>query len=1495
MTDTVTILDPQYSLSSEVRERLMKAAAAAAKWDIALRPIKPGTFQRRVAAARGTIHRLEARLAELPDSAADADRRIIGLLDLRANPRTLRSAVTGVEPKPRERDALPRVILNNKQDEPRVATLCAAYLIAVQGRAEASSFTVYLRAVQQHDPLTLREIWSIPAYLRFCLLELILIEAERTFRDHSPSADESVQRLFASLREVGNTDWLAVLEPLIAFDASLRKDPTGTYTRMDFESREIYRNRVALMARHSDCTELQVADYAFELAREASAQQYKDPRIQQRCSHIGYYLVSRGAARLADRISFHAPLSYRIRAAIRANADDFYITGIELVTVIFIAVALFPLLSSYPVFPRLAITFVLLIMPVMQCAVELMNNIVTATFDPEPLPKLDFSNGIAPDCATLVAVPTLLLNEKQVRELVDELEVRFLANRDPNLHFALLTDLPDSVSKPHDKDYNPLVDLAIHLIDGLNARYASPRNGGFLFLHRHRMFNVRQGVWMGWERKRGKLLDLNKLLMGEYDAFPIKAGRVDALPGIRYILTLDSDTQLPRGSAAQMVGAIAHPLNQAIIDPKLRIVVEGYGILQPRVGVSVSSASRSRLAALYSGQTGFDVYARAISDAYQDLYGEGIFTGKGIYEVAALHAVLNRRFPRNSLLSHDLIEGAYARAGLATDIEVIDDYPSHYSAYTRRKHRWVRGDWQITQWMFSRVPDESGKLVPSPISTVSRWKIFDNLRRSLVEPFTFLLFVLGWLWLPGGPVYWTIVLFLLFMFPTIVQFTFAVGRALFSQREGAVAQALEGSGQAALLTLLNLSFLPHQALLVLDAVVRSLSRRFITGERLLEWETAAEAESQSRKTTPVDRYLALMPLLSGTLAIVVFASSRNHWTFLVAAPMLLLWCMATVLTAWLNRPPREVRQLNAADRSLLLCHALRIWRYFHQFGEERHNYLIPDNVEEQGLFEAARVSPTNVGLLLNGRQAAVEFGFLTIPEFADLTEKSFSTIGRLEKFRGHLYNWYNTHTCAPLEANPFVSSVDSGNFVASLYTLHTGALALLRKPLVSPSLFTSLRPHWELMQQQGKLPAPLSKLSVPAHTASLSDWLHWLSSADEAFEAGPAPSVADSWWHTETHSRIRALLRLVRKYTPWLDPQFAPLRQVPEFAIGADSERLNVDQAFEFASKLEKKLSHSPVANPEIHQLSSQLAQLLPAASRNLHDLSLRLRGIAQQAERFAEETDFSFLIHPARRILSIGFDVRKQRIHESCYDMLASEARIATFLAIARGDIGQQSWFRLGRDFTYAFGNHVLMSWTGTMFEYLMPALWMRSYPNTLLSDTLAGSVRVQQSFARSIGIPWGISESGSARKDDDGHYSYHAFGVPHLALSYEATAGPVVSPYSSYLALGVDAPEAIRNLRRMAAANWIGAFGFYESVDYTTGSNFGEIVREWMAHHQGMALLALVNVLCDNVVQQWFHSNALVQSAELLLHEVPRSKAALRAMMKDFAFVPQKLADAA
>src|SRR6185437_4957513 len=501
---------------------------------------------------------------------------------------------------------------------------------------------------------------------------------------------------------------------------------------------------------------------------------------------------------------------------------EFYILGTFTLSVLLITAIILPLVPHHDYWAVIgALLFALL--PATQGAVDLTNGTITALMKAEALPKLDFSKGVPAEMTTLVIVPTLLLHEQQVTELFEQLEARYLSNQDPNIHFGLLTDLPDTTTRPPEEDDSPLVELAVRTIDELNARYADQDGGSFFLLHRHRVFNARQGVWMGWERKRGKLLDLNKLLVHAFDTFPVKAGPLHLLDRVRYVITLDSDTQLPRGSAARLTGTIAHPLNQAIIDPRMRIVTQGYGILQPRVGVSVGSASRSRMASLYSGETGFDIYTRAVSDAYQDLFGEGIFTGKGIYEVSVLHELLEHRFPRNALLSHDLIEGAYVRAGLATDIEVIDDYPSHYSAHTRRKHRWLRGDWQIMRWIFSPVPDEFGRAVPNPISTISRWKILDNLRRSLLEPLTFLLFIFGWFFLPGGPIYWTIATLIVLLLPGFVQLGFNISRALLNASIATAKDGLSTFASSFGITVLNLIFLPHHMLLSLDAIVRSLN------------------------------------------------------------------------------------------------------------------------------------------------------------------------------------------------------------------------------------------------------------------------------------------------------------------------------------------------------------------------------------------------------------------------------------------------------------------------------------------------------------------------------------------------------------------------------------------------------------------------------------------------------------------------------------------------
>lgn len=1495
-----------YSVSS-LRE---DADRTAPTWQIAHRPENAGHFGQRIDSARDSLELLQSSFEENPAPEDPEEQENFPLMELRMNPRLLRSVLEEISTLRRRLGRMPRVIRPREGDEPRVVTVADAYLEATGATWDHEAIRIFLERVQGYDPLQLEELWVLPSVIKFLLFEEIVTQACGILKDpemRTPGEAASLKLKMRSLTEVSHADWPRMVEPLIFFEPVLRQDPTETYPAMDFQSREMYRKRVAEIARHSDCNEEQVAEVALALAREASSRErVEDPRRHIRHSHIGYYLIDRGLPALAARTGYRPEGIDRIRHMFRNNADDVFIGGILSLTAILIGLILLPLAPNYSILGGLAWAFLLLLLPAMQWAVDLVNHTMTAVFKPYGLPKLDFSGGVPEEATTLVVVPTLLGKPSQVRELFNELEVRFLANQDPNIHFGLLTDLPDSVTRPLHRDANPLVDLAIELTEELNERYQSSGAGSFFLLHRHRVFNPRQGVWMGWERKRGKLLDLNKLIKGQFDAFPIKAGNTAVLRRARYVITLDSDTQLPRGTAVALIGALAHPLNRAIIDPELRIVTEGYGILQPRVGVSVQSAAQSRLAAIYSGQTGFDIYTRAVSDVYQDLYGEGIFTGKGIYEIETLHAVLDRRFPRNALLSHDLIEGSYARVGLATDIELIDDYPSHLSAYNRRKHRWVRGDWQIAQWLFSQVPNEEGRFVPNPILTISRWKIFDNLRRSLVEPFTFFLLIAGWLGLPGGALYWTLITLFLIFVPTFVQLAFSLGRAGFSETPGALRDAWSGFGQGLFIAFLNLAFLPHQTLLALDAIVRSLVRSFITGRRLLEWETAAEAESRSRRPTPIDRYLYATPVVAIFVGVVVFFGDPK--SFFVALPILVLWCFPAAITRWLNHPPRELRpELKAGDVAFLRLAALRFWRFFHQFGNERHSFLIPDNVEETGA-EAARVSPTNFGLLLNARQAAWAFGYLTLPEFAILTSKSLASYARLEKWHGHPYNWYDTHTLRPLPGR-VVSAVDSGNLAASFYTLRTGIQHMMAASLADPRIIEGIRDHFRLLASleeepagsRASQPAELPPVKLPPPSAGIRAWVAWAIAQQPPSEAAPgAPSTQlpsetephqeylqreaeRKWWHREAWRRVAALAELARNYMPWLLPEYAPLMGLSQLhGIASASAAVSAAKAAETAADLDARLARAAATFPPespLVVLAAKLRSEIRPAEQRIDSLVRNLHDAAASAMRFATQMDFTCLLDRSRLLLSIGYDVERGQLFEACYDLLASEARIAAFVAIAKGDIPQQSWFHLGRTHTVAYGRPVLISWTGTMFEYLMPSLWMRGYPDTLVSRTLHNVVEIQREFAHDLGIPWGISESGWGSQDALGHYQYQAFGVPAIALKWDATAGPVVSPYSTFLALGIAPHEALGNLKTMEGMGWIGAYGFYEAADFHESAKQPVLVKEWMAHHQGMSLAAILNLLEANSMQEWFHGNAHLQATQLLLQEKPVKESMLRA----------------
>ena len=1194
----------------------------------------------------------------------------------------------------------PAVVDSRGEETPRICLLAQKYLEAAGYCFRESALLAFLEGYQDSAPLSSKEIWGLKAALE---LELI-------GRLGEASAGEWPV-LVSSLRRIAEIVWKNLFEAASCANAMLARDPAGAYSRMDFDSRDRYLKVLTSLASHCLLSEAQVAQMAIELAEQARLTS-DGSRAALRRTHVGFYLVDRGLAQLEAAIGYRPPLKARIPRLIMRYPTAVYLTGIELLTLFIVFGIICKLDSVMPAYAGL----LLLVLPATQAASDFINSLVTFLFSPRALPKLDFSRGIPDDCATMVAVPTLLFSEEQVHDLALDLEIRFLANRDRNLYFALLTDLTDAES-PRDPN-DALVSLCVRLIDGLNQRYHEGGFPRFFLFHRHHAYNEAEGRWMGWERKRGKLLDLNRLLRGSFDAFPVKVGDLSVLPQIRYVITVDADTQLPRDSAARLVGAIAHPLNQAVVDPASRVVVEGYGILQPRIGISVQSAARSRLAALYSGQTGFDIYTRAVSDVYQDLFGEGTFTGKGIYEVDVLRQVLEQRFPENALLSHDLIEGAYARAALVSDIELIDDYPSHFSAYSRRKHRWVRGDWQIMRWTQARVRDFHGRLVANPINLISQWKILDNLRRSLVEPGLVLLLLSGWFWLPGRPEYWTGAAILMWSIPVLSSLFFALLRVPHNWRAVPAwfFDLARGLRENVLIALCSLIFLLHQALISMDAIVRAMARLFVTRKKMLEWETAAAAEAASRPKATVDLELEWTPYIALGLAAVIRLVRPE--ALACAAPLLLLWMISRPFSSWLNRPSRAGHaDMRQKDVLLMRDAADRIWRFFHDWSSPVTNWLIPDWVREDGTIEL-RLSPTNLGMLLNARVAALHLGALPLSEFVFETRETLDRVMALPKYRGHLLNWYDINSLKPLRPQ-FVSSVDSGNLAASLWTLKQAALALA---------------------------------------------------------------------------------------------------------------------------------AESPVKRGVTAELVGEL------------------RGIAEACDRLVREMDFRFLYQPNKEALSIGYHVTQSRLDQASYDLLASEARMAVFVAIAKGDVPQECWFRLGRTHTAYRGERVLCSWSGTMFEYLMPSLWMRHYPDTILEQSMNAAVRSQREYGRLRGVPWGISES-SFVSGPDGKYGYAAFGVPDLAMDRKETDALVISPYSTMMAAGFDSGAAVENLRQMQNFGWFGRYGYYEAIDYTrTG---GEAVRMWMAHHQGMSLLALVNLLFDNPMRQYFQAEPQVKATELLLHE--------------------------
>jgi hypothetical protein len=1382
---------------------------------------------------------------------------------------------------------------------PRSYALAVGFLQASQYAFDESSFAEFAIEIQEAVALEMFEVWNLRAFLELAILEQISDalpgislgkQDERSNPDGLSERQDSAPSRFASLvlslQEVSELNWKLFFEAISQTEQILRSDPQGAHERMDFETRETYRAVVTEFAKRSQSPEPEVARKAIELARTASKEKLRNNGASDRRTHVGYYLMDQGRTELKSSIGYRPPFSTRIRECVLKSPDYFYLIGIEVVTLGAIVALMALAHASTPGILAVA----LFLVPAVECAVATMNLLAAALFKPKRLPRLDFSKGIPKECATVVAVPTLLSSEEQVRHAVRGLEIRFLANRDANLHFVLLTDSPDSTQQFDDKD-NALDALCSDLIETLNRKYAHELRGTFSHFHRHRTYNVSEGVWMGWERKRGKLLEFNRFLLNEEDAFPVKAGNWAALKNIRYVITLDLDTQLPRDAARRLVGTLAHPLNQAVVDAASKTVVEGYGILQPRVDISVRSAGRSRFASFLSGDTGYDMYTRAVSDVYQDLFGAGIFTGKGIYEVRTFQKVLEHRFPDNAILSHDLIEGEYARTGLVSDIEVVDDYPSHLSAFTRRKHRWMRGDWQIVFALLPFVRNYFGEIVRNPLSHISRWKIIDNLRRSLNDFAIFLLLLCGWFAAPPASVYCTLAALGILAFPTYFQFVFSIltgGKALFTK---AFWINLASDFVGAHTTIMfRIAFLCHQSLVAVDAVVRTLIRMKFTRRKLLEWETASDAEQDENDGKHlVDAYLkwALpLSLATGLLMALVQPSSLP-----VAVPFLFLWGSSKWICKWLNKPqPAGEVTVSEENNALVRDVALRTWRFFREFCNAEENWLIPDIVRENPSLVAHHVSPTNLGLLLNSRLAAHDLGFATLKEFIRDTERTLAVAERLPKFRGHLYNWYSTRTLKPV-APFFVSTVDNGNLLCGLWTLKQGCLDAIKQPLFRPNLWQGILDNVDLLIEL--LSAEKDGAEVLSAARVLREQIVALAGPDmtrfdhlSALEVDVAvfiqaltkcqPSDEVVSWVRELSSRVSNLTEMVWDFAPWLHGKLKS-----SLSPNPHDERLVAELSLGSIPGVHRRIAERIAAAAPAGESSSEwetsaalLREALENSVRIGAETTKRLTTLATSIQSMIDEMNFGFLYNDKKKMLSIGYDAGEGLLSKCHYDLLPSEARAAVFGAIAKSDIPEESWFELRRMYAKFEHEPVLRSWTGTAFEYLMPNLWFKMYPDTVLDYGAKAAIRAQQKFARQNHVPWGISECSCNENLPDGHYRYHAFGVPGLALNHDGSPDDlVISPYSTFLGMLVDRTHALENIRKMKQLGWLSQYGFYEAADFTpsrvSDGKSHEIVCNWMAHHQGMILVAAANVLCDSSIQRRFHAEPCIAATERILQE--------------------------
>ena len=1257
------------------------------------------------------------------------------------------------------------------------------------------------------------------------------------------ASNVTIRNVILSLKLISQVDWAELFESVSLVDARFRW--ASDFADMDFATRNLYRSAIEQLARRSPLSETEVADKALEVARLAGAAAGGDTAAAARLGDPGYYLIASGRRGFERAIGFRPPARLRwSRWGGRLGLGG-YVGAILLLTAAALAFALAVLASQGVGHGWLAAFGAVVFLPATEMATSVVNRVLARQNGPAILPGLELLDGVPAPFRTMVAVPTLLTGTADILEQVGNLEVHFLAADGGagggDMVFALLSDGVDAPSEVMDGDA-ALIETARAAVQRLNERHGTgPAGVRFLLLHRHRRFNPSEGVWMGWERKRGKLHELNQLLRGATDTSYMDVdGRPPAVPpGVRYVITLDADTRLPRGAALRLVGKMAHPLNRPVFPAGASVVSEGYAILQPRVTPALPMGREgSFYQSVFSAPGGIDPYSAAVSDVYQDLLGEGSYTGKGIYEVDGFERALAGRVPDNAMLSHDLFEGVFARAGLASDVEVIEEYPTRYDVAARRQHRWTRGDWQLLPWILGTA---AGRLPQT-----GRWKMLDNLRRSLLAPLTMAALALAWLQpvaagLDGVLLVLGTFVVPIFLSPLLALLPVRPGVRLRSHLRRVGGDALQGLEQLALLV----AFLPDTAWRMVDAIVRTLGRLYLTRRNLLEWVTAAQSSAGRRPgLAGFYRFMAGGTALGVGMALVALALMPRSWA--VVLPFGVLWAAAPAIAMRISRPagPDPAMALEPDAALALRRIARRTWRFFEVVVTPRDHMLPPDNLQEDPVpVLARRTSPTNIGLYLLSCVVARDFGWVGTTDAVERLEAAFASMDKLAKFNGHLLNWYATEDLRALDP-PYVSTVDSGNLAGHLVALANAVEEWIGAP-VSDGVRSGLEDALlEARAALRGLAGPGSGDPAGPETLHLAEVLDGIG---KALGGGLTVDLG----HLVEDAAAEAQALAARR-----DPGVAA-----ELVFWTGAMRSA------FAAHVRDRDAPQDGADPAMPE---------------------RLRSLARQARAMALGMDFAFLLDPERELLSIGYAVNENRLDVNRYDLLASEARLASLFAIAKGDVPTRHWFRLGRPATPLGRESGLISWAGSMFEYLMPSLVMRAPAGSLLDTTNRLVVQRQMAYGAALGVPWGVSESAYNARDVELTYQYAVFGVPGLGLKRGLSENVVMAPYATGLATMVDPQGALTNYGRLAEVGASSGYGFYEAVDFTPsrlpeGARFA-VVRTSMAHHQGMTVVAIANALQDGRMRQRFHREPMIQACELLLQErMPRDVARARSRSED------------